>query len=158
MISRDLSARDPLLERLEKFHGPENEHLGSYLDEFLEDVAAEPEPQPTLDELKAYIAEPIRDRFGVLRKIMRAACAHFDLTEDEMLGQKRTGPVVHARFIASYVARALTDHSFPKIAQAFRRDHTSIINGYYQIADKVAAGDEATIRDVAAVKKLVERS
>ena len=55
-------------------------------------------------------------------------------TVTELKGPSRSRPLVQARQVAMYVLRALTDHSYPAIAEAFGgRDHTTVIHAVRKI-------------------------
>jgi chromosomal replication initiator protein len=63
------------------------------------------------------------------RKIIRAAAAVFDITEEELTGNCRQVRVVLPRQAAMTVARRLTQNSFPELGRKFGgRDHTTIMH------------------------------
>ncbi len=66
--------------------------------------------------------------------ILEAAAQKFDFTIDELKGKSRVRPLAHARQVAMYVFRDLTDLSYPQIAREFGgRDHTTVIHAYEKI-------------------------
>ncbi len=50
-----------------------------------------------------------------------------------ILAHIRTKTVTEARAVAMYVTRKVTTHSFPEIADAFKRHHTSVIHNHTKI-------------------------
>jgi chromosomal replication initiator protein len=61
--------------------------------------------------------------------IMAQTAAYFSLTLDDLRGPSRSRGLVHARQIAMYLCRELTDLSLPKIGQLFGgRDHTTVMH------------------------------
>ena len=77
-------------------------------------------PSPELDI--ATIKSEVAERYGV--------------TVDEIEGTKRAKRISQARHIAIYLARELTDSSFPAIGRAFgRRDHTTVMHAYRKVTD-----------------------
>jgi chromosomal replication initiator protein len=54
---------------------------------------------------------------------------YFGLTDDEIRSASRSRPLVHARQIAMYLCRELTDLSLPRIGDRFGgRDHSTVIH------------------------------
>ena len=63
-------------------------------------------------------------------EIVNEMATALHLPSAEILGPKRQRPLVRARHIAMYLARELTELSYPDIARQFDdRDHTTVING-----------------------------
>jgi len=85
----------------------------------LGDFIANRQPRPITVEM---IIEATKDQFG--------------FSADELKGKSRRRPLVMARQMAMYVARQLTDLSFPMIAREFGgRDHTTVMHA----CDKIDA-------------------
>lgn len=59
--------------------------------------------------------------------VIRAAAQLGGLTLAEITGQSRMQPVARWRQRAMFVARLHTDASYPRIAQFFCRDHTTVL-------------------------------
>ena len=76
-----------------------------------------------------------------LRTIAEACCVAFDVSLPAFLGQQRTAHLVRARWAAACIARANTSHSFPVMARAWKRDHTTLLHGCRQAARLLQAGD-----------------
>lgn len=75
-------------------------------------------PQLDIDAIKAEVAR----RYGV--------------TVDEIEGDRRTKRISQARHIAIYLARELTDSSYPAIGRAFgRRDHTTVMHACRKVSN-----------------------
>lgn len=73
-----------------------------------------------------------------IRLIQEEVASHFQMRIEEFKAKKRTKAIAHPRQIAMYLARELTDSSFPKIGEEFGgRDHTTAIHAFEKIlADK----------------------
>lgn len=66
--------------------------------------------------------------------IQRAVAVRLGITVDVLLSPSRAAPVAHARQVAMYLTRELTDLSLPAIAQAFsRRDHTTVLHAIRKV-------------------------
>lgn len=69
-----------------------------------------------------------------ISQIQSEVCKYYRLTRAELVGVKRSQPVVLPRQIAMYLARELTDASLPKIGNEFgRRDHTTVLHATTKI-------------------------
>ena len=59
----------------------------------------------------------------------------FELTLDELCGEKRSQNIVYPRQVAMYLSRELTDSSLPRIGKEFGgRDHTTVIHATSKIS------------------------
>jgi chromosomal replication initiator protein len=52
--------------------------------------------------------------------------------------KKRTQHIAFCRQVAMYLARKLTDSSFPVIGEHFGRDHSTVIHAYNLIARRIS--------------------
>lgn len=58
----------------------------------------------------------------------------YDVSVKEIKGAKRVQHIVHARQVAMYLAREMTDNSLPKIGKEFgNRDHTTVMHAHNKI-------------------------
>ena len=63
---------------------------------------------------------------------------HYDITHDEMIGSRRSRNIVWPRQIAMFLARSLTEESYPAIGAKFGgRDHTTIMHGVDTVERKM---------------------
>ncbi len=73
--------------------------------------------------------------------IVDAVCAGVGVERSDLLGSGRHKRVVLARGIAAYLARALTTHSFPEIAQALgKTNHSTMVTACQRIARAIETG------------------
>jgi len=64
-----------------------------------------------------------------IKRIQDLVAERFELTHDELCGEKRSQNIVYPRQVAMYLSRELTDSSLPKIGKEFGgRDHTTVIH------------------------------
>ena len=94
--------------------------------------------------------------------IQEAVCSVLEVPRSAMLSTNRTAAVSHARQIAMYLARDLTDLSLAEIAREFRRDHTTILHATRAVSARASAdaGVSDTIhrvRELLAAELPVER-
>ncbi len=83
-----------------------------------------------------------------VERIRQVVAGHFHLSDDDLIGSRRTKDISWARQIAMYLSRELTDSSLPKIGAEFGgRDHTTVIHA----CDKIKT---ATTTDTSLVGQL----
>ena len=64
-----------------------------------------------------------------LRKIRFSVGVAWDVSETELLSNRRSPAVVFPRFAGYHLSKKLTTHSFAVIGNSYHRDHTTIIHG-----------------------------
>jgi chromosomal replication initiator protein len=68
-------------------------------------------------------------------RIQDEVSERFQLSREELIGDKRSQNIVYPRQVAMYLSRELTDSSLPKIGRHFGgRDHTTVIHATSKIA------------------------
>ncbi len=84
----------------------------------------------TREVLDGLYPQPSRSASGrTIGEIQAAACAHFELTSEELLSSTRSQRVAWPRQLAMYLARELTGESLPAIGREFGgRDHTTVLH------------------------------
>lgn len=77
-----------------------------------------------------------------VRLIQSVTAEFFGVSRSALLEECRTQHRVRQRQIAMYLAREMTDESFPKIGRLFAgRDHSTVIHAVKTIAEIVAHDD-----------------
>ena len=70
-----------------------------------------------------------------IRRIQELVSDRFQLSLEELCGDRRSQHIVYPRQVAMYLSRELTDSSLPKIGKEFGgRDHTTVIHATSKIA------------------------
>jgi chromosomal replication initiator protein len=70
-----------------------------------------------------------------IQRIQNLVAERFNLSLEELCGDKRSQNIVYPRQVAMYLSRELTDSSLPKIGKVFGgRDHTTVIHATSKIA------------------------
>jgi chromosomal replication initiator protein len=70
-----------------------------------------------------------------IERIQDEVLERFQLSRDELIGDRRSQNIVYPRQVAMYLSRELTDSSLPKIGRHFGgRDHTTVIHATSKIA------------------------
>jgi chromosomal replication initiator protein len=70
-----------------------------------------------------------------IKRIQDLVAERFNMSLEELCGDKRSQSIVYPRQVAMYLSRELTDSSLPKIGKEFGgRDHTTVIHATSKIA------------------------
>ena len=80
-------------------------------------------------------AEPINI---TVDKVFSAVFNKYNISKEELIGSKRNKDIAHARHIAIYLIREITEMSFPNLGRLFHRDHTTVMNSCELIHSKIA--------------------
>lgn len=74
------------------------------------------------------IPEPVK-----IEKIISEVARTYNVSESDILSNRRTQELVLARQAAMYIAREMTDLSFEQIGKFFAKDHTTVIHNVKKI-------------------------
>ena len=72
--------------------------------------------------------EPIK-----IEKIISEVAHTYNVSESDILSNRRTADLALARQVAMYIARETTDLSYKAIGECFNRDHTTVLHNVNQI-------------------------
>ena len=67
---------------------------------------------------------------------------YFNIKKQDLLGKKRKAQFAFPRQIAMYLCRDVINESYPQIAAAFSRDHTTILHAYDKISKEIYKNPE----------------
>ena len=77
-----------------------------------------------------------------MRLIIKAVCEHYHIKPYELNEDIRSHNYVRARHMTFYLARTMTNASFPQIGKFLNKDHTTVINGYQRMRSAISKSDE----------------
>jgi chromosomal replication initiator protein len=63
-----------------------------------------------------------------IESIQKAVAEHFDIRLSDLVGPKRPQNIAWPRQVAMFLARTMTNQSFPVIGDAFSRNHATIVH------------------------------
>jgi hypothetical protein len=90
--------------------------------------------------------------------IVRAVANHYGVKTNDIRSESREAKCVHPRMVAVYVARSITEMSFPRIGRFLGgRDHSTAMHAHKKIGRLIAEGDTALKADVDAISALFAR-
>ena len=87
-----------------------------------------------------------------IESIQNFVSYYFNIKKQDLLGKKRKAQFAFPRQIAMYLCRDMINESYPQIAAAFSRDHTTILHAYDKITKEIEKNEE-TKRIVAEIKQ-----
>ncbi|HTI33069.1 MAG TPA: chromosomal replication initiator protein DnaA [Miltoncostaea sp.] len=83
--------------------------------------------------------------------IQGEVCRYYNVSHEEITGDKRTRRIVLPRQVAMYLSRELTDASLPQIGRAFGgRDHTTVMYAVQKVTGQMSGEGEVltAVRDL----------
>jgi chromosomal replication initiator protein len=84
--------------------------------------------------------------------VMAEVAREFGLHVNDLRGNRRTQDIAHARHVAMYLTRELTDLSLPQIGARFGgRHHTTVMNGISRIERQLKDGHDPQLQDLVAL-------
>lgn len=73
-----------------------------------------------------------------IENIQKVVAEAYNIKVEELKGKRRDKKYIIPRFIAVYITREMTEYAYTEIGNEFGgRDHTSIMNGYNKIVEKI---------------------
>ena len=91
---------------------------------------------PNLSVVQGFIKDVINDSQPEpikIDKIIGEVARTYNVSEEDILSNRRTAPLVLARQVAMYISREMTDLSFKAIGEHFGKDHTTVLYNVNQI-------------------------
>jgi chromosomal replication initiator protein len=85
--------------------------------------------------------------------ILRAVCAEFGITKDDLLSKKRDATISHARQITMYLLREDAGLSVARIGRELERDHSTVLHGCKRIDTSLMSSEDAVISAISAVRE-----
>ena len=93
---------------------------------------------PTMEMLNRVLSRQQKPKQVTMDMIKRAVCKTFDITRADLIGKRKFQRFVRARQVGMYLARELTDKSFPQIGIAFgNRHHTTALYAWRKLTKKL---------------------
>jgi chromosomal replication initiator protein len=92
-----------------------------------------------------------------IQTIQNEVCRYFNMSKDDLLGNKRQQNIVLPRQIAMYLSRELTELSLPRIGAEFGgKDHTTVIHANSKIT-KLLGEKREILNDVQALTTAIRQ-
>jgi len=89
------------------------------------------------EEVVNNIAPPKDPREVTPSSVLKLISSYFDVPEEEILGKRRKKEIVHARMIAMYLIRSITNIPLTSIGDFFGKDHSSVLYAHEKISNEI---------------------
>lgn len=77
------------------------------------------------------------------KQILQMICEYYEISEDEIISNKKNQSITYPRQIAMYLTRKLMDMSYKSIAEMYgKSDHTTVKHAYDKIEKEIAVNIE----------------
>jgi chromosomal replication initiator protein len=95
----------------------------------------------TVDLARHVLHDLLRDRTKIsVETIQRVVCEYYSVRMNDLLSKKRTRNIAFPRQVGMYLARRLTEGSYPSIGERFGgRDHSTVIHAIKLIEGRLKA-------------------
>ena len=93
---------------------------------------------PTLSTIQGFIRDVINDTKPEpisIEKIIAEVARTYNVSESDILSNRRTASLALARQVSMYIARETTELSFKAIGEKFGKDHTTVLYNVKKIED-----------------------
>ncbi len=97
--------------------------------------------QKAQEILSKLIEEERAARVVSVEAILQKVAEHFELHISELLGDRKLQNIAQPRMIAMYLARKLTNKSFPEIGAAFGKNHATVMNAMKKVPELCAKNE-----------------
>ena len=91
----------------------------------------------------------------LIDRIIKQVSEFYGVSVDTLKSNKRTANVAHARHIAVYIIKKLTEKSYQDIGDIFNRDHTTIMSSCTKIETEIRTKKNID-RDIKTIINLVK--
>ncbi len=92
-----------------------------------------------------------------VENIQKATAQYYNVKLSELLGKSRKRSIVRPRQLAMFLAKELTDKSYPEIGELFGgRDHTTVLHAYRKFKDLLSENSDLDEDRQKIVNKLTE--
>lgn len=113
------------------------------------------EVAPTLDMLDRVLSRQHKPKPVTLDMVKRAVCKAFDMTRADLEGERKFQRFVRARQVGMYLAREMTEKSYPQIGISFgKRHHTTALYAWRKI-NKATPSNADLLAEVTRVKQII---
>ncbi|GFE64431.1 chromosomal replication initiator protein DnaA [Litoreibacter roseus] len=112
----------------------------------------------TLEMVHDSLADILRasDKKVTVDEIMRKTCDYYNVRMSDLISPKRSRNIARPRQMAMYLAKHLTQRSYPEIGKRFgNRDHTTVIHAVRKI-EELKAQDSQVAEDAELLRRMLE--
>jgi len=99
----------------------------------------------------------VNNQIVSVENIQKTTAQYYNVKLSELLGKSRKRSIVRPRQLAMFLAKDLTNKSYPEIGELFGgRDHTTVLHAYRKVTDLLSENNELDEDKQKIVNKLTE--
>lgn len=137
-----------------RVHGPGRDLCGAVISLYTETGLGM--VAPTTDMLERVLSRQQKPKPISIDMVKRAICTVFDLSKTDLQGARKFQRFVRARQIGMYLAREMTDKSYPQIGISFgNRHHTTALYAWRKIVKQRDTSPD-TAADITSVQREIK--
>ncbi len=87
------------------------------------------------EEALREVFQRVEPRRLTCEDVIVAVANYYGVAVDDIMGSRRNREITVPRQVAMYLSRTLADVSFPRIGDAFKRDHSTIQHGCDKVSE-----------------------
>ena len=150
----NLSVPDDVLELVATAYQNNIRELEGALNRVIAYISINNEPL-TIDTAKKILNFSGRVKNLNIEKIIESTARYFSIESSEIKGLSRAKEISYARQVAIYLARDMTNSSFPTLGEAFGgRKHTTILYGFEKMREEIQT-NKALFEAVSEISKMI---
>ena len=150
----NLSVPDDVLELIATAYQNNIRELEGALNRVVAYISINNQPL-TLDTVKKILNFSGRVKNLNVEKIIETTARYFSIESSEIKGQSRFKDIAHARQVAIYLSRDMTNLSFPTLGDAFGgRKHTTILYSYEKMREEIQT-NKALAEVISEISKMI---
>ncbi len=107
--------------------------------------------------LQSQLAQESSARDISIESIQRTVAAHFGVTLEDILGEKRNRGIAEPRMIAMFLCRELTPSSSNEVGSAFGRNHATVLHAEKRVPS-LSEDNEGIRRAISQIRRQLQRS
>ncbi len=92
-----------------------------------------------------------------IEKIQKYVADYFEISVNDILSVKRPKNIAEPRMVAMYLSRLMTEHSYPEIGEAFRKNHATVMHAEKKIGQR-CSNDEIFMRTISMLKRQLQQN
>lgn len=119
-------------------------------------LTGRPLTQEALEHLLRDTLDQEQQEHITIESIQRVVAEHFDIRLADMTSKRRPQSIAFPRQVAMYLSRELTQHSFPMIADAFGRNHATVLHACKLVTGKMS-NDSQLRQHVMSIQQKISR-
>jgi len=104
--------------------------------------------------LNDYLEQQSAKRVNI-EAVQKAVAEFYDLRVSDLTGRNRSSNIAVPRMVSMYLSRKFTEHSLPKIGEAFSKNHATVLHAFRKI-EKDRLKSEKVNREISQIERKLQ--